>query len=59
MEILSIREQEATPLWINQSDHIISFHKVDSGSYERLVFPSQDEKMEFVFQKCSSGFRIQ
>lgn len=59
MEISNIREQEANPLWINQSDYIISFHEVDSGSYERLVFPSQDEKMEFVFQKCSSGFRIQ
>ena len=46
-------------LWISQNEHIVSFHEVESDDYEQLVFTNQNEKMEFVFQKCSTGFRIQ
>ena len=53
------RAQEVHTLWINQTEHIVSFHEVESDDYEQLVFANQNEKMEFVFQKSSSGFRIQ
>lgn len=59
MENSNTRGQESHSLWISQSEHIISFHEVESNDYERLAFPSQDEKMKFAFQKCSIGFRIQ
>lgn len=44
-------------VWISQADHIVSFH--EENGYERLEFSSNEEKMEYVFQKCSNGFRIQ
>lgn len=53
------RAQEVHTLWINQNEHIVSFHEVEGDDYEQLIFANQNEKMEFVFQKCSSGFRIQ
>lgn len=51
--------QEPQMLWINKSEHIVSFHKVENDDYEPLIFSDQNEKMKFVFEKCSSGFRIQ
>lgn len=44
-------------LWIDWAEHIVSFH--EEAGYERLEFPSQEEKMEYVFQQTSNGFRIQ
>lgn len=44
-------------IWISQVDHIVSFH--EEIGYERLEFSSNEEKMEYVFQKGSNGFRIQ
>ena len=44
-------------LWINWASHIMSFH--EEVGYERLEFSSNEEKMEYVFQKSSHGFRIQ
>lgn len=49
--------QEVPSLWINWVDHIVSFH--EEAGYERLEFPSNEERMAYVFQKCSDGFRIQ
>lgn len=59
MEKTDIRGQASNMLWISQSEHIVSFHEVESDDYEPLVFSNQREKLEFVFEKCSSGFRIQ
>jgi len=59
MEKSKTRAQEVHTLWISQNEHIVSFHEVENADYEQLVFTNQNEKMEFVFQKCSSGFRIQ
>ncbi|OUN97348.1 hypothetical protein B5F98_06365 [Pseudoflavonifractor sp. An44] len=59
MEKSNTRAQELHILWISQSEHIISFHEVVSENYEPLVFSDQNEKMMFVFEKCSHGFRIQ
>lgn len=59
MEKTNIRGQEAHMLWISLSEHIVSFHEVANNDYKPLIFSDQDEKMEFVFEKCSSGFRIQ
>lgn len=49
--------QKLQTLWVNWDDHIVSFHEV--AGYERLEFLSSEEKMEYVFRKSSSGFRIQ
>ena len=59
MEKSNTVTQEVYKLWISQNEHIVSFHEVENADYEQLVFTNQNEKMEFVFQKCSSGFRIQ
>ena len=44
-------------VWIDWRDHILSFH--EEAGYERLEFPSNEEKMAYVFEKTSNGFRIQ
>lgn len=44
-------------LWINWMEQVVSFHEEDG--YERLEFPSDEEKLEYVFEKTSNGFRIQ
>lgn len=44
-------------IWINWTEHILSFHP--AAGYVRMEFPSNEEKMDYVFQKSSSGFRIQ
>ncbi len=44
-------------LWINWRDQIVSFH--EEAGYEKLEFSSNEEKLEYVFRKCSNGFRIQ
>lgn len=44
-------------IWISRTEHILSFHQV--AGYERLEFPSNEEKMDYVFQQSSNGFRIQ
>lgn len=59
MEYTKGEEKEMQSLWINQNEQILSFHQEESKDYKELVFPDQKEKMEFVFQKCSKGFRIQ
>ena len=49
--------QQLQSLWIDWAGHIVSFHEEDG--YERLDFSSNEEKMNYVFQKSSTGFRIQ
>ena len=44
-------------LWISRTERIVSFH--EEAGYDRLEFLSNKEKMEYVFQKTSNGFRIQ
>lgn len=46
-------------LWINWTDRIVSFTAVQGSGFEPMVFPSNEEKMDYVFSYCSSGFRIQ
>ena len=53
-----MEEDTATQaVWINWKEHILSFH--EEAGYERLEFASNEEKMEYVFQKTYIGFRIQ
>lgn len=59
MEKSNAQAQDTPMLWISRKEHIISFHKVEGDDYEQLVFANQNEKLEFVFQTWSSGFRIQ
>lgn len=46
-------------LWINWADHIVSFRKVEEGAFEMVEFPSNEERFAYVFDHCSTGFRIQ
>lgn len=59
MEKSNTVTQEVYKLWSSQNKHIVSFHEVEGDDYEQLAFTNQNEKMEFVFQKSSNGFRIQ
>lgn len=59
MEKSNPNPQEIHTLWISQNKHIVSFHQMEGDDYKQLRFTNQNDKMEFVFQKCSSGFRIQ
>ena len=59
MEKSNTVTQEVYKLWISQNKHIVSFYEVEGDDYEQLAFTNQNEKMEFVFQKSSNGFRIQ
>lgn len=52
-----IGAQALAALWIDWTDHIVSFHEEEG--YERLEFSSDEEKMNYVLQKSSSGFRVQ
>lgn len=49
--------RELQPLWINWTERIVSFH--EEAGYEQLKFSSKEEKMDYVFEKTSNGFRIQ
>ncbi|BFK87351.1 hypothetical protein I4200191B4_16570 [Pseudoflavonifractor gallinarum] len=49
--------QKLHVLWIDWTNHIVSFH--EELGYERLEFATRKDKMEYVFQKGASGFRIQ
>ena len=52
------REEElAYPIWIDHTDRIVSFKSVKG--FEQLHFSSQEEKLVFAIEKCSSGYRIQ
>lgn len=53
------KRQNPYRLWVSQGQRIISFHELNSREYQMVEFASQDEKMEYVLLKCSSGFRIQ
>lgn len=54
------REEElAYPIWIDHKDKIVSFKSVEGEGFEQLHFSSQEEKLAFAIEKCSSGYRIQ
>lgn len=53
------KRQSPYRLWVSQGQRIISFHELNNREYQMVEFDSQDEKMEYVLQKCSGGFRIQ
>lgn len=53
------KRQSPYRLWVSQGQRIISFHELNNREYQMVEFASQDEKMEYVLQKCSGGFRIQ
>ena len=59
MEKMNTGDQESHMIWISRSKHTVSFHKIENDSYEPLVFSDHNEKMQFVLEKCSNGFRIQ
>ena len=52
-------EERAYPIWIDHKDKIVSFKSVEGEGFEQLHFSSQEEKLAFAIEKCSSGYRIQ
>ena len=50
-------EEQAYPIWIDHINKIVSFKSAEG--FERLQFSSQEEKLAFAIEKCSSGYRIQ
>ena len=50
-------EEKAYPIWIDHNEKIVSFKSADG--FEQLDFSSQEEKLAFSIEKCSSGYRIQ
>ena len=59
MEKMNTGDQESHMIWISWSEHTVSFHEIENDNYEPLVFSDHNEKMQFVLEKCFSGFRIQ
>jgi len=52
------REKETLyPLWIDHKEKIVSFKNAEG--FSQMTFSSQEEKLAFAFEKCSSGYRIQ
>ena len=52
-----IKAQTRSLLWVDWTERVVSFH--EASGFERLEFSSDEEKLEYVFQKTSGGFRIQ
>ena len=50
-------EEQAYPIWIDHAEKIMSFKSAEG--FEQLQFSSQEEKLAFAMEKCSSGYRIQ
>ena len=50
-------EEQAYPIWIDRTEKIVSFKHAEG--FEQLQFSSQEEKLAFAIEKCSSGYRIQ
>lgn len=43
-------------LWVNKQTKIVTFR--DTDEYEKLIFPSQDEKLAYIYRLCEAGYRI-
>ena len=50
-------DEQAYPIWIDHTDKIVSFKSAEG--FEQLQLSSQEEKLAFAIEKCSSGYRIQ
>ena len=50
-------EEKDCSVWIDRTDKIMSFRYVEG--YKQLHFSSQEEKLAFAVEKCSSGYRVQ
>ena len=44
-------------IWVDWANKIISFNQVDG--FERKIFSSVRENLNYVMDKCYAGFRIQ
>lgn len=43
-------------IWVNKQVKIVTFQ--DTEGYEMLTFPSQEEKLAYIYRLCESGYRI-
>ena len=51
------KKQTVFTIWIDWTNRIISFQKVEG--FETKTFSSSEERLEYAFQKCANGYRIQ
>ena len=49
-------EQAEFITWVNKDEHIVTFRETDG--FEKLTFPTQEEKMAYIYNLCESGYRI-
>ena len=50
-------EERVYLVWIDHTEKIVSFKSAEG--FEQMDFSSQEERLSFAFEKCSSGYRIQ
>ncbi len=50
-------EKEVYPIWIDWESKVISFR--EEPGFEKLKYPTQEEKFSFLLAKVDAGFRIQ
>lgn len=50
-------QEKGYTVWINLRDRIVSFEKQEH--FQKLQFSSHEEKLNYVVEKGTSGFRIQ
>jgi len=43
-------------IWINKQAKIVTFQSMEG--YERLTFPTQEEKLSYIYRLCEAGYRI-
>ncbi len=50
-------EKEIYPIWIDRESKVISFR--EEPGFEKLEYPTQEEKFSFLVKKVDAEFRIQ
>ncbi len=50
-------EKAVYPIWIDWGSKVISFR--EEPGFEKLEYPTQEEKFSFLVEKVDTGFRIQ
>lgn len=50
-------EEKVFSVWVNWNRRIISFEQEDG--FEKLVFPTHEDKLRFAIEKGNEGFGIQ
>ena len=49
-------EQAELAAWVNKEKRIVTFR--DTEGFEKITFRTQEDKMDYVYNLCESGYRI-